>query len=198
MGGSRDLAGSHRALGRSTCRRRPDQRQLDRCLPAPVRIDGSDRELFQALSSRRCGSGQAAKYGWRTVLSIKRSARPSHCPASSARPGSATSEWLMAEFKPRSSLAMSGYGRRRHFAAGVARYTQYYETAFGQSKRLYLWCRPENKRTATQAVPVEQEVGYVEKGRVITSMQITPVVVSFPRQFVERCATFTPAALAWV
>jgi len=119
MGGSRDLAGSHRALGRSTCRRRPDQRQLDRCLRAPVRIDGSDRELFQALSSRRCGSGQAAKYGWRTVLSIKRSARPSHCPASSARPGSATSEWLMAEsqtpFQSRyvGLWALTSFHRRR-------------------------------------------------------------------------------------
>jgi hypothetical protein len=193
------LAGSHRALGRSTCRRRPDQRQLDRCLRAPVRIDGSDRELFQALSSRRCGSGQAAKYGWRTVLSIKRSARPSHCPASSARPGSATSEWLMAEsqtpFQSRYVGLMGADVISPPASPGIPNITR---RLLGNRSGFTSGCRPENKRRATQAVPVEQEVGYVEKGRVITSMQITPVVVSFPRQFVERCATFTPAALAWV
>ena len=91
------MAGSHRALGRSTCRRRPDQRQLDRCLRAPVRIDGSDRELFQALSSRRCGSGQAAKI-WLEDGPIDQAVR-----ASIALPGIFSparigdSEWLMAE-----------------------------------------------------------------------------------------------------
>ena len=70
MGRSRDLAGSSRARGRPVHRRRPDRRQADCRLSPPIRHDGCNRELFQALRRRR--HGQFARHQ-PVALTISRS-----------------------------------------------------------------------------------------------------------------------------